>query len=91
MFGGIILISNCFLFLVQCLLLESLGECASDKELEAEELEEILSKLRESVLSDVRQASVWNTLGMILIRTGRLMVHLLDSCYRTFKMKLCYA
>lgn len=56
----------------QCLLLESLGECASDKELEAEELEEIFSKLRESVLSDIRQASVWNTLGMILIRTGRL-------------------
>lgn len=56
----------------QCLLLESLGESTSDKELEAEELEEILLKLKESVLSDIRQASVWNTLGMILIKTGRL-------------------
>lgn len=56
----------------QCLLLESLGECASDKELEAEELEEILSKQKESVLSDIRQVPVWNTLGIILLKTGRL-------------------
>lgn len=61
----------------QCLLLESLGECASDKELEPEELEEICSKLKESVLSDVRQVPVWNTLGIILLKSGRLQVHLL--------------
>nr|DAD22055.1 TPA_asm: hypothetical protein HUJ06_023518 [Nelumbo nucifera] len=28
--------------------------------------------LKESVQSDIRQASVWNTLGLLLIRTGRL-------------------
>ncbi|KAK4394895.1 hypothetical protein Sango_1643800 [Sesamum angolense] len=29
-------------------------------------------RLRESMESDIRQASVWNTLGLILLRTGRL-------------------
>ncbi|KAL2932600.1 putative UDP-N-acetylglucosamine--peptide N-acetylglucosaminyltransferase SEC [Bienertia sinuspersici] len=56
----------------QCLLLESPGECASDKELEPEELEEICSKLKESVQSDIRQVPVWNTLGIILLKSGRL-------------------
>ncbi|KAL9228410.1 hypothetical protein vseg_003996 [Gypsophila vaccaria] len=56
----------------QCLLLENLSESTSDKELEEEELEEIISKLRESVISDIRQAPVWNTLGVILLKTGRL-------------------
>ncbi|KAI3454360.1 hypothetical protein Pfo_011023 [Paulownia fortunei] len=56
----------------QCILLESLENCSSDKELEPQELDEICSKLRESMESDVRQASVWNTLGLILLRTGRL-------------------
>ncbi|XP_047955640.1 probable UDP-N-acetylglucosamine--peptide N-acetylglucosaminyltransferase SPINDLY isoform X1 [Salvia hispanica] len=56
----------------QCILLESLENSSSDKELEPHELDEICSKLRESIESDVRQASVWNTLGLILLRTGRL-------------------
>lgn len=59
----------------QCLLLETLGECAADKELEPEELEEIVLKLKESVLTDIRQVPVWNTLGIILLKTGRLEVH----------------
>ncbi|KAG6383025.1 hypothetical protein SASPL_157240 [Salvia splendens] len=56
----------------QCILLESLENSSSDEELEPHELDEICSKLRESIESDVRQASVWNTLGLILLRTGRL-------------------
>ncbi|XP_058102083.1 probable UDP-N-acetylglucosamine--peptide N-acetylglucosaminyltransferase SEC isoform X2 [Magnolia sinica] len=55
----------------QCLLQGNTGD-TSDKELELEELDDILLKLRESVQSDVRQAAVWNTLGLILLRTGRL-------------------
>ncbi|KAK4256990.1 hypothetical protein QN277_006640 [Acacia crassicarpa] len=56
----------------QCLILESAVENSSDKELEPQELEEILSKLKESVQSDIRQAAVWNTLGFVLLKTGRL-------------------
>ncbi|KAI9198044.1 hypothetical protein LWI28_009090 [Acer negundo] len=56
----------------QCLLLENSGENSLDKELEADDLEEILSKLKESMQSDTRQAVVWNTLGLILLKTGRL-------------------
>ncbi|KAH1126416.1 hypothetical protein GYH30_015417 [Glycine max] len=56
----------------QCLILESSSENSSDKELEPDELEEILSKLKESVKSDIRQTAVWNTLGFILLKTGRV-------------------
>ncbi|CAK9172596.1 unnamed protein product [Ilex paraguariensis] len=56
----------------QCLLLGSSEDYGPDKELEAKELEEILCKLKESMKSDIRQASIWNTLGMILVKTGRL-------------------
>ncbi|KAL8041797.1 hypothetical protein ABFX02_09G007300 [Erythranthe guttata] len=56
----------------QCILLESLENCSLDKELETQELDEICSKLKESMQLDVRQASVWNTLGLILLRSGRL-------------------
>ncbi|XVF11623.1 hypothetical protein REPUB_Repub08aG0043100 [Reevesia pubescens] len=56
----------------QCLLLENSGDNGLDKELEHEELEEILSKLKDSMQSDIRQAGVWNTLGLILLKTGRL-------------------
>lgn len=55
----------------QCIFQANAGD-NSDKELEADELQEILSKLKESVLSDVRQATIWNTLGVILLRTGRM-------------------
>ncbi|KAL6997057.1 hypothetical protein U1Q18_007179 [Sarracenia purpurea var. burkii] len=54
----------------QCILLGSSGD--SERELETKELDEILCKLKESMTSDIRQASVWNTLGMILLKTGRL-------------------
>lgn len=47
-----------------------------DKELEPQELDEICSKLRESMELDVRQASVWNILGLILLRSGRLQVQI---------------
>ncbi|KAJ0047782.1 hypothetical protein Pint_15608 [Pistacia integerrima] len=57
----------------QCILLESSsGENSLDKELEPEELEEILSKLKDSMQSDIRQAVLWNTLGLLLLKTGRL-------------------
>ncbi|BFG32397.1 hypothetical protein CerSpe_186710 [Prunus speciosa] len=56
----------------QCLMLETLGDSSFDKELEPQELDEINSKLKESMQSDVRQAAVWNTLGLILLKTGRL-------------------
>ncbi|KAL9261965.1 UDP-N-acetylglucosamine--peptide N-acetylglucosaminyltransferase 110 kDa subunit-like protein [Drosera capensis] len=46
------------------------GINTSDKELEPEELEEIISKLKESMQSDIRQAAVWNTLGVTLLKTG---------------------
>lgn len=59
---------------MQCILLGSLEDCRSDKELEPTELEDILSKIRTSMNSDFRQASVWNTLGLILLKTGRLQV-----------------
>lgn len=63
-----------FLYPMQCLLLEGSGDNSQGKELEPEELEEIISKLNESIQSDIRQATVWNTLGLILLRTGRLQV-----------------
>ncbi|KAK2648031.1 hypothetical protein Ddye_015520 [Dipteronia dyeriana] len=45
----------------QYLILENLGENSLDKELEAEDLEEILSKLKESMQADIRQAVVGRT------------------------------
>lgn len=46
----------------------------SGKEVEGKELEEIISKLNESMKSDVRQVSVWNTLGVLLLKAGHLQV-----------------
>lgn len=59
---------------MQCILLGTLEDCSSDEELDPEELENILAKLKEVVKSDVRQASIWNALGIILLRSGRLQV-----------------
>ncbi|KAF7135997.1 hypothetical protein RHSIM_Rhsim08G0183100 [Rhododendron simsii] len=56
----------------QCLLLGSSGDCNPEREIEPKELDEILSKLKESMKSDIRQASVWNTLGIILLKTSRV-------------------
>ncbi|XP_059444007.1 probable UDP-N-acetylglucosamine--peptide N-acetylglucosaminyltransferase SPINDLY [Corylus avellana] len=56
----------------QCLILESSVDNNSDKELEPKELEETLYKLKESMRSDMRQAALWNSLGLILLKTGRL-------------------
>ncbi|XP_031091806.1 probable UDP-N-acetylglucosamine--peptide N-acetylglucosaminyltransferase SPINDLY isoform X4 [Ipomoea triloba] len=56
----------------ECILLGSLEDCSSGNELEPKELEEILVKLKESVQSDVRRVSIWNILGLKLLRTGRL-------------------
>ena len=66
--------------LCQCLLLDTSGDSSRDKELDPEELEEILLKLKESIQSDIRQAAVWNTLGLILLRTGRLQVRISHLC-----------
>lgn len=59
-------------------MLETLGDSSFDKELEPQELDEINSKLKESMQSDVRQAAVWNTLGLILLKTGRLQVQVFN-------------
>jgi hypothetical protein len=59
---------------MQCLILESSVDNNSDKELEPKELEETLYKLKESMQSDMRQAALWNSLGLILLKTGRLQV-----------------
>ncbi|KAG2676067.1 hypothetical protein I3843_12G033900 [Carya illinoinensis] len=56
----------------QCLIVESSVDSNSDKEIEPKELEEILSKLKESMQSDIRQAALWNSLGLILLKSGRL-------------------
>ncbi|XP_073059142.1 uncharacterized protein [Primulina eburnea] len=55
----------------QCILLESFENSNLDEELESRELDEICLKMRDSLKADVRQASVWNTLGLLLLRTGR--------------------
>ncbi|KAF8046799.1 hypothetical protein N665_3411s0005 [Sinapis alba] len=57
----------------QCLLLDGFADSESVKEIEGEELEEILSKLKDSMKLDVRQAVVWNTLGLMLLKAGCLM------------------
>ncbi|XP_010444205.1 PREDICTED: probable UDP-N-acetylglucosamine--peptide N-acetylglucosaminyltransferase SPINDLY [Camelina sativa] len=57
----------------QCILLDGFGDTDSFKELEGDELEEILSKLKDSIKLDVRQAAVWNTLGLMLLKAGCLM------------------
>lgn len=76
-----------FWHFVQCLLQGSIGDgTGKDKELEPQELDEIIIKLKESVSLDVRQAAVWNVLGQILIRTGRLQVL---SCRITFFLEGC--
>lgn len=54
--------------------MDGFGDTDSVKELEGEELEEILSKLKDSIKLDVRQAAVWNTLGLMLLKAGCLMV-----------------
>lgn len=69
-----LLFSLYFFSTMQCVLLESCADGNSDKELQAEELEEILSKLKESVQSDSRQVAVWNSLGLILLKSGRIKV-----------------
>ncbi|KAG0497271.1 hypothetical protein HPP92_001962 [Vanilla planifolia] len=53
-----------------CILQVNTADC-SDKELESGELEEILTRLKESLQLDVKQAAVWNTLGLMLLRTSR--------------------
>ncbi|KAJ0236415.1 hypothetical protein HA466_0257220 [Hirschfeldia incana] len=57
----------------QCLLLDGFADSDSVKEIEGQELEEILSKLKDSMKLDVRQAAVWNTLGLMLLKAGCLM------------------
>lgn len=53
----------------------------SDKELEVKELEEILSKLKESMQLDIRQAALWNSLGLILLKSGRLQVYIYGAWF----------
>ncbi|KAI4368118.1 hypothetical protein MLD38_016713 [Melastoma candidum] len=56
----------------QCILLESFAENKSNKEIETVELNEIMSKLKDSMHRDPRHAGVWNSLGLLLLKTGRL-------------------
>lgn len=56
----------------QCILLETSGDNSLEKELEGQELEDVLFKLKESMQSDIRQVAVWNTLGLILLKSGRV-------------------
>ena len=53
------------------------GECKKEK---VYDQDKILLKLKESIQSDIRQAAVWNTLGLILLRTGRLQVRISHLC-----------
>lgn len=55
----------------QCILQVHTAD-SSDKELEPSELEEILTRIKDSLHIDAKQAVVWNTFGLILLRTGRL-------------------
>jgi hypothetical protein len=55
-------------------LLETSGDNSLEKELEGQELEDVLFKLKESMQSDIRQVAVWNTLGLILLKSGRVQV-----------------
>ncbi|KAF3776482.1 putative UDP-N-acetylglucosamine--peptide N-acetylglucosaminyltransferase SPINDLY [Nymphaea thermarum] len=67
------LLSHVQIHHAQSLLQGSIGDwTGKDKDLEPQELDELILKLKESVSLDVRQAAVWNVLGQILIRTGRL-------------------
>ncbi|KAJ6748480.1 TETRATRICOPEPTIDE REPEAT (TPR)-CONTAINING PROTEIN-RELATED [Salix purpurea] len=56
----------------QCILLETSGDNSLEKELEGQELEDVLFKLKESMQSDIRQVAVWNTLGLMLLKSGRV-------------------
>ena len=58
---------------LQCILQAGISD-GSDKELESEEIEDVYSRIKESMRSDSRNAGVWSTLGFILLRTGRLQV-----------------
>ncbi|XP_078173752.1 tetratricopeptide repeat (TPR)-containing protein isoform X1 [Carex rostrata] len=55
----------------QCILQATTGD-SLDKELDERELGEILAKLDSSMQADVKQASVWNSLGAILLKMGQL-------------------
>ncbi|KMZ58179.1 hypothetical protein ZOSMA_79G00200 [Zostera marina] len=55
----------------QCIVLAS-GCENTDNELGNDELQSIISKLKETVRYDIRQAAVWNTLGLMLLWSGRL-------------------
>lgn len=55
-------------------MLETSGDNSLEKELEGQELEDVLFKLKESMQSDIRQVAVWNTLGLILLKSGRVQV-----------------
>lgn len=58
---------------IQCILQANIGD-NFDKELDSNDLEEILAKLKSSVQLDTKQAAVWNSLGWLLLRSGRLQV-----------------
>lgn len=68
----------------QCLLQESLeGQQGSGKELRNDELERLVSKVKEATLLDAGQSSVWSTLGLLLLRSGRIQVCLFATTYST--------
>ena len=68
--------------------MDGFADSDSVKEIEGEELEEILSKLKDSMKLDVRQATVWNTLGLMLLKDGCLMVKKLFTMFSVSRLPM---
>lgn len=68
--------------------MDGFADSDSVKEIEGEELEEILSKLKDSMKLDVRQATVWNTLGLMLLKAGCLMVKKLFTMFSVSRLPM---
>lgn len=65
----------CELLFWQCLLHEILGvQLEPFKELQKDEVESVVRKLKEATLLEAGQSSVWSTLGLLLLRSGRIQV-----------------
>lgn len=68
--------------------MDGFADSDSVKEIEGVELEEILSKLKDSMKLDVRQATVWNTLGLMLLKAGCLMVKKLSIMFSVSRLPI---
>ena len=68
--------------------MDGFADSDSVKEIEGVELEEILSKLKDSMKLDVRQATVWNTLGLMLLKARCLMVKKLSTMFSVSRLPI---